>query len=371
MQTEMFALLEKLVLIQSGSQNKPGLDLMAETLCPLLKDLGLGAEILPMKSCGNMVRAWNQSSLENRGILLMGHMDTVFPKDSEFNWYKDQGEIVRGPGVMDMKGGLVTGVFALKALQQLGILDEIPVKVLFNSDEEIGSPNSRKLIEDQARECKAAFVLEGGGLDGQVAVGRKGKMGFELKLEGRAGHAGAAGQDKSSAVLEAAHKIIALEGLNRHPGLLVNAGVVSGGSVPNAVAREAVIKVDFRYDHPEDESSLKKMMAEIMADSNVPGVTARLETVSSRPAMPATSGIKSLYSLVAGVASRCSQKISPEFRGGVSDANFIAAMNIPVLDGMGPCGDMDHSHEEYIIRQSLPDRALLLASSLLGCSTDF
>ncbi|WP_198145911.1 M20/M25/M40 family metallo-hydrolase [Desulfonatronovibrio magnus] len=365
LQDEMFSLLEKLVLIQSGTGNKSGIDRMADLLEKILAGISLNTEILPMQGCGNMLSAWTDKALEAPHFLLVGHMDTVFPFDSPFNFYREDDVHAYGPGVMDMKGGLVVGIFALKALSDMGLLKDIPVKIFFNSDEEIGSPYSKAIIEKEAVDCKAAFVLEGGGLGSEVVVARKGKIGLKVVLSGQAGHAGAAGIDKPSALLEAAHKIIALENLNSPPDILINVGAAHGGMVPNAIAEKAELLIDIRYAKPQDEQQIIEAVDKICEQSVVHGVTGKYNIVSNRPPMKLNILNEALYVLVKKVAEKYSLPIGSETRGGVSDANFIAAMSIPVLDGLGPCGDLDHSDKEYIIKETMGQRTLLLAGSLL------
>ncbi len=364
LEKEMFRLLEKLVLIQSGTYNKPGVDLMAETLSRVLSDIPLTTQILPMQECGNMILARTGKAVEQKPVLLVGHMDTVFPEDTGFKCYREDQAKAYGPGVMDMKGGLVVGIYALKALSGLGLLKDMPVTVFFNSEEEIGSPFSRKFIEKEAIKSKAAFVLEGGGLESQVVVGRKGKIGFDLSVMGRAGHAGCAGPDKPSAILEAAHKIIALEGLNRPPDILVNAGLIKGGMGPNSIAEHACLGVDVRFTRPEDEEKIFDEIKKIAGRNNISGTSSEIRISSSRPPMITHARIENLYSLVLETSQKYGVPIGRETRGGVSDANFIAALGVPVLDGLGPCGDMDHSDREYIIRKTMIERTVLLAASL-------
>ena len=175
-------------------------------------------------------------------------MDTVFPEDTDFNWYKEDRANSYGPGVADMKGGLVAGIFALKALIARGLLENIPVTFIFNSDEESGSGSSREIIRQEARNSAFAFVLECGGLNGEIATGRKGNLSIKLTVKGRAGHAAFAGPDKGSAILELARKTIEFESLNEpEKGISVNVGIFEGGIGSNTVAENAVANVDFRF----------------------------------------------------------------------------------------------------------------------------
>ena len=365
LEKEMFGLLERLVLIQSGTHNKAGVDDMAEYIAWILSEIPLSTRILPMKECGNMVLAVNRQAENKNSILLMGHMDTVFPEQTAFKHYREDQFKAYGPGVLDMKGGLVTGIFALKVLSDLGFLDVIPVTVFFNSEEEIGSPYSRELITELALKSRAAFVLEGGGLDSQVVTGRKGKTGFDIFISGKAGHAGCAGPDKPSAVLEAAYKTIALEELNRPPHILINVGLIHGGIGPNSVAESARLGVDVRFTHKEDGKRLIDKIRKITEKNFVRGTASELRICSSRPPMDTDHRIEELYHVALETSRKYGLSLGRETRGGVSDANYIAAVNVPVLDGLGPCGDMDHSDREYIVKKTMVERTILLAGCLL------
>ena len=246
---QMFTLLEQMVLTQSGSRNKKGVDAMAALIAQTFQGSCVSVETILQEQCGNhLIVSSPCAGDEHRGILIVGHMDTVFPEDTPFNWYREDEKYAYGPGIVDMKGGLTAGIFALKGLGHMGLLHEIPIRFLFNSDEEIGSPGSAPLIEQLADRSLCAFVLECGGLDGGVVTGRKGRIGLQLEIEGQAGHAAFAGREKPSAVLELAHKTIALEALNNFDErVTLNVGQVAGGIGPNTVAPEAVARVDIRY----------------------------------------------------------------------------------------------------------------------------
>lgn len=369
---DMFALLRELVEIQSGSRNEPGLERMAERLAGELGVLPLDVRVEALPGHGTLVRATNADRVQAPAgtSLLIGHMDTVFPADTHFREYREDDEKAYGPGVYDMKGGLVVALFALRALEAAGWLGRVPVTILFNPDEEIGSPASGPLIRAEARRCARALVLEGGGLQGQVVTGRKGKLGYRLEISGRSGHAGNAAQGKASAVLELAHKIIALEALNAPPEVTVNVGRVEGGIGPNTVAEQAVALIDSRALSPEGLEKLRKRIEVLASECNTPGTSCRLTQTSMRPTMPQSEANRGLYALAAQEAAGLGQGISEDLRSGVSDANLAAAEFIPALDGLGPLGDLDHSDREYIIKDSLPQRSALLAMLLARCGLD-
>ncbi len=373
---EMFDLLEELVLIQSGSRNKKGVDRVGKRIAKEMEAFGFFCEFQEETEYGNnlIVRSWNpgrDNDLENnqdkQQILITGHMDTVFPEDTTFNFYKEDGARCFGPGVADMKGGLVVGIFALKALVHTGLLDKNPISFIFNSDEEIGSPSSRGLIQREAQKSRFAYVLEAGGLSGQLVTGRKGSMSLRLTVEGKAGHAAFAGRDKASAILELAHKTIALENLNDpEKGISANVGTIEGGIGPNTVADLAKAALDFRYINAGDDKILKTKIDAIVSGRTIPGTLSSLGIATSRPAMPQNHGNIALFQKIKTLARELGIEVSPELRQGVSDANIIAREGIPVIDGLGPIGAKDHSEDEYIEKSSLCERAVLFGN-ILAC----
>ncbi len=364
-QSDLFTLLEEMVLIQSGSYNKAGIDTVAALISRTCASLPVTIETIRQPDFGNHLILRTRTG--GRRLLIVGHMDTVFPEDTAFNWFKSDESNCYGPGVADMKGGLVAGIFGLKALSACGRLADLPLTFVFNADEEIGSPGSRNLIQAQARESLAAFVLECGGPTGEVATGRKGNLSLLLTVKGRAGHAAFAGPDKASAVLELAHKTIALEALNDvQVGLSVNVGSVTAGIGPNTVAESALAGVDCRFITPGQKENLEHRIRDIVSRNTLPGTRSAIEIVSGRPPMPRNEKNETLYGIVKRVGVTLGQTIGEEYRQGVSDANLIAAENVPVIDGLGPIGGNDHSDAEYMVKDSLAQRTLLLAHSLVA-----
>jgi glutamate carboxypeptidase len=210
-----------------------------------------------------------------------------------------------------------------------------------------------------------ALVLEGGGLNGEVVVGRKGNMSFMLEVQGRAGHAAFAGPNKASAIAELAHQCIAMEQLNDHQrGITVNVGKIGGGIGPNTVAENAWAAIDCRFLTLPDRKTLKKKLEGIAANPTVPGTRCRLALTSGRGPMEASRRNRDLFNKVNTVAQELAIPIKPEVRKGVSDANLIAHVAVPVLDGLGPIGDRDHSKDEYMLKASLHERCRLLAVSI-------
>ncbi|MCG8564926.1 MAG: M20 family metallopeptidase [Desulfobacterales bacterium] len=362
----LYILLKNLVEIQSGSRNKAGVDAVGHAIAREMESFGFECSRLSQTEVGDHIIA--RSMPHEPGaphLLITGHMDTVFPEDTHFRKYVETPEYCKGPGVADMKGGLVVGMFALKALKALDLMPELPITFFFNSDEEIGSPTSREAIAGEAESAVAGFVLEAGGLDGEVVSGRKGNLAVRLNVEGNAGHAAFAGPDKASAVLELAHKTLAIEALN-HPerGITANVGTFNGGIGRNVIAQHACADVDFRFLKPEDEAQVKSDLDRIVNENRVPGTCTTIHPLSGRPPMPQTLANHDLYRRTAAVAKELGIAVKEELRQGVSDANIIAGTGLPVVDGLGPCGAKDHSEDEYILKESLWERTLLFAALL-------
>ncbi len=366
---EMFGSLERLVTTQSHSFNKAGNDRMVEIIAAEFETSILNCETIFQENLGNHLVVRSPAvSKHPKQILLSGHTDTVFPEDTTFTWYRESDGLCRGPGVIDMKGGLVAGIYALKALEAVGLLRDLPITFIFNSDEEIGSRTSGSIIRSEARKSLFAFVLECGGLGGEIVTGRKGSMSIALETFGKAGHAATAVKDKASAILAMAKKIVAVEALNdQDRKISANVGKMEGGIGPNTVPDRAFARIDVRYERPEDRLELVEKLEKIAKTSHAPGTHAHWEYVSGRPPMPENPGNRRLFEIVKGVASDLNIQVKEEFRFGVSDANLVADENTPVLDGLGPVGAEDHSENEYMVKKSLPERTLLLAAAIDAC----
>ena len=372
-EADLFTLLRDLVGIQSNSHNKAGVDRVGDRISAALADTGFSRRRIAQTAVGDhLLFSTPAAERAEKSILVTGHMDTVFPEETRFRDCREEGGRIHGPGVIDMKGGLVVTIFAARALAAAGLLDEIPLILLFNSDEEIGSPTTIPLLADLAPGIGCGLVTECGGMNGEVVTGRRGKCGYRLRVRGRAGHAAFAGRDKASAILELAHKVIGLEGLNDNTrGLVVNVGKIAGGIGPNTVPEEATALVDTRFMSADDDRELAAAMEKLMARTTVPGTEATLEVTNRRPVMAATQENRPLFALFAETAADLGLVISEEFRSGVSDDNSLAGLGIPVLDGLGPIGEFDHSDREYMVKRSLPERTRLLAAALPRVTAGF
>jgi glutamate carboxypeptidase len=295
-------------------------------------------------------------------VLLIGHTDTVFSAGTVLERpFSIEGERAYGPGVCDMKSGLLAGFFALELLREAGGL---PGRVVFvcNSDEEIGSPFSKPVIQELSGDADVAFVLEPARAGGELVSARKGVTDLRIDISGRSAHAGVEPERGASAVLEAAHKIVALHSLNgRWPGATVNAGVVRGGSRPNVVAERCSIHVDIRAPEEESLDEVERAAILIAESSTVPGTTSVVRMGANHRPMERTEATMALVSLAQEVAGELGFEVGHLATGGASDANTTAAAGVPTLDGLGPVGGDAHSAAEWLDLGSVVPRIALLA----------
>ena len=362
---EMLSLLENVVRINSHTADKDGVDRVGGVFAGALEDMGFSVRAVRQTACGDHLVAENPAAAQQGGVLLCGHMDTVFPEEMGFSGFFRRDGKIMGPGVCDMKGGLVVGVYALKALQAAGDLDDRPAVFILNSDEETGSLTSRDLITAEAGKRDFSFVLEAAEPGGEVIVGRKGRKVFRLRALGRACHAGYADRDKASAILELARKISALERLNDPAaGVSVNVGRVSGGIGPNTVPGRAEAEAEYRFIDQKTGDAVWGKIVELAGVSETPGVALDLAVTAGRPPMPTTDGVERLYGIVSEIGADLGLAVGRAYRGGGSDANTVSRAGVPVLDGMGPIGGALHTRDEYIFEKSLTERAVLCALSM-------
>ncbi len=296
-------------------------------------------------------------------LLMIGHTDTVFdPGTVAERPFRIEGERALGPGVSDMKGGLLTGFFAVEVLQAVGFDGFGRITYVCNPDEEIGSPWSHDVIEAEAANADVAFVLEGARENGDIVSSRKGVSDFRIEIEGRAAHAGVEPERGRSAILEGAFKTVALQALNGlWPGVTVNVGVVEGGTRPNVVPERCVLEVDVRSPEESTFEEAQEAVRAIADEHTVPDV--KVTTTSSgwhRP-MEKREGGARLADLAISIAAELGFELKDAATGGASDANTTSAAGVPTLDGLGPIGGDDHGPHEWLELPSVVPRISLLA----------
>jgi len=366
--------------VNSGSRNLGGLERMADLLAdafaslPGLLRLENPAPVEAVDASGRTLKVQHGRHLHltvrptaRVQLLFTGHMDTVFGTDHAFQetrWLEDG--VLNGPGVADMKGGIAVMLAALKAVEASSAADRVGYEVVINSDEEVGSPASAALLAQAARGKRAALTYEPAALpDGTLAGARPGSGNFTMVVRGRSAHAGRNPEDGRNALLAAADLALRLERLKRD-GLSVNPSRIEGGSPSNVVPELAILRVNLRPRTPQDEAAAKREIDELVATVAAEhDVSIEAHGGFGRPPKPLTSEAEALFELVKRAGADLGQSIAWQSTGGVCDGNNIAACGVPVVDTMGVRGGKIHSAEEFLIADSLKERASLSALTIL------
>jgi len=366
--------LERLVNLDCGSYTRDGVNQVASWTATFLARLG--GEVTrhpdPDGVLGDTVEAVFRGEPGGPRALLIGHLDTVFPEGTAAERpFTLRDGVARGPGVTDMKSGLLTLLYGLEAALAAGPLPFERLTVIANPDEEIGSPSSTPHIERVARESQVAFSLECARANGDIVSSRKGTGDYVITVHGRAAHAGVEPEKGRSAILAAAHLVIGLHGLNgRWPGVTCNVGVVEGGIRPNVVAERTVLQVDLRAVDRAAMEAADAAIRDLAAAPAVPDVTIEVELRHRHWPMERLPRSGRLVELAQGLAAGLGFAVRDATTGGASDANTTAGLGVPSLDGLGPIGGMDHSPEEWLDATSIVPRTALFAALLLATGRD-
>lgn len=370
-QQAMIDLLREMVDIDSGSYNKLGIDAVGAAVERFFATQGIPVERVVQSKHGDCLRAsvpWDGPSGNAGGnIVLMGHRDTVFPDgEAARRPFTITDGIAYGPGVADMKAGLVMNAFILAAFHKFGG-SPAPLVGLFTGDEEIGSPEGRPVIEAEARRARVVFNSEPGRVSGNVVTGRKGGVFSAFRVTGKAAHSGGNFSDGISAIEELARKIQALHALtDLERGITVNVGLVSGGQSVNTVAPWAEGQIDLRYVTPDDRAEVMAKITAIIERSHVPGTRAELTIRGEFLPLNQTPMAKRLFELYVDAAAASGFRTDGEFTGGCADSGFTAAMGAPTICAVGPVGGKAHSPDEFLRIDSLVPRAQACARAILG-----
>lgn len=356
----------RLVLLESPSRDTDGIRSVAMHISLALGETGASVSIVEEHSNGpNVVARFGTGA---RPVLLVGHLDTVWARGTlETMPWRVDGERAFGPGVLDMKAGLVIVLEALRGLARHSLTT--PITVMFNCDEEIGSESTRPLLAELACGARAALVFEPAIVGGAAKTSRSGMSAYRIHIRGRAAHAGVDPEKGVSAILAAAHVVVALHNLNDlKAGLSVNAGVIEGGTRPNVVAAEARIDVDVRFRTTDQAQRVHEEIAGLAGLRN--GAEVEVSGGIDRPPFEPTAESLALHARAAAAAQASGFEMDCGHVGGVSDGNFTAALGIPTLDGLGPDGAGAHANHEHIVIADLPRRAAMLARLLVELGSD-
>ena len=356
--------LRELVEIESPSEDKAAVDRAGALVEDWVEEMGGRVRRHRQKKFGDVLELRFGPAKSKRGrVLLLGHTDTVWPMGTlaKMPWREAEGKIF-GPGVVDMKAGVVMALEALAALDALGLAR--PVTLLLNSDEEVGSTVSRPITEKIAQECSAVLVLEPAqGLAYKTA--RKGIGNYCLKVQGVAAHSGVDFERGHSAVLEMARLVQTVAGFtDLNKGLTVNAGVISGGTRSNVIAAVCTAEVDVRIAKSSDAARVERLFRSLKVTDK--GCKLTVTGGINRPPMERKPGTVALFRLARKLADEMGFVLDEASTGGGSDGNFTAALGVPTLDGMGAVGAGAHAAHEHVVKAHLVERTALLAGMIAG-----
>ncbi len=370
----MLKTLRALVEHETPTDDKAAIDRAQKFLQSEFESLGSNVEVLTQAAAGNHLRVTfpSQGGGASSQLTLLTHVDTVYPHGTlatmPFSVKPSRSgrlQLAYGPGTFDMKGGIVIGLYALKALRELGLAPKRNVVFLVTSDEETGSRTSRALLEDEARRSDTVLVLEPGvGPTGALKTWRKGVGEFIVSVKGRASHAGADPERGRSANVELAHQVLQMHALNDlERGTSVNVGIVQGGTRRNVVAADAHAEIDVRVMTQAEWTRIEQAMCRLKPVTADTTLDVRGEL--NRPPMERTPQIVQRFKLAKQIAAQIKYELNETGTGGGSDGNFTAALGIPTIDGLGAVGNGAHSNNEFIVVDMLPKRAAVVAALLM------
>jgi glutamate carboxypeptidase len=362
-QPEMMSLLQRMVEIESPSDNKAAVDQMGAFLAHEFERLGGKVTFFPQKEAGNHLKA-EFAGDAGRPVLLLGHFDTVWSMGTLANMpFRIDGGRAFGPGIYDMKAGIAMMIFALRALQGAGSQHR-PVTILLDTDEEVGSTTGRAVVEATAKSCEAVLVLEPSqGTKGHLKTSRKGVGDITIRVRGRASHSGVDFEKGRSAIVELARQLLEIvKFTDLERGITVNPGIVQGGTRSNVIAAEAWAEVDLRIARAADAAMLEQKFAALKPFD--PDCTIEISGGMNRPPMERTAGTVRLFEIAREIAGSIGLALEESSTGGGSDGNFTSALGLPTLDGLGALGEGAHAVNESIVIEQLPIRTAVLAGLL-------
>ncbi|CRM76806.1 Carboxypeptidase G2 precursor [Pseudomonas sp. 37 R 15] len=360
-------LLERLVNIDSGSGYEPGLTQVRDIAVDELKQLGFSIQLVPDKAANSSHVVATLKGTGKAKILLMAHMDTVFKEGSaaERPFHIKDGRAY-GPGVMDDKGGIVAGIYALKVLKNQGFKDYAQITFLLDASEETGSDAASELIRTTAKGHDVTLNLEPGRPADGLVVWRKGSATAVVEVKGKAAHAGVAPELGRNAAMEVAHQILQLGKLgDEEKKTTINFTVLKAGDRTNVIPDQATAKADVRAALPEEFDRIEKDLARISADKLIPETEVKTSLQRGLPPMPQTAESDKLVAIAQGIYGELGKTLTIEGSGGAADASLSAGVGTPTLDGFGIVGGNIHTPEEYAEVESVAPRVYLLSRMIM------
>jgi glutamate carboxypeptidase len=358
---EIISRIEAYVRLESPSDQFAAINRLANAVAADFGAAGCQVKQLENPNGANhlLVVAAPQANCKAK-VLLIGHIDTVWPLQTiDHLPFRIEGDRAYGPGIFDMKAGIVIALFALRALRECQIKTHQEIRILLTTDEEIGSPDGRRHVEALASDCEAALVLEPALPNGALKSSRKGVGRFEIAVQGRAAHAGVEPEKGANAIVEAAHQVLAVEQLaNKTLGTTITACQIEAGSAPNVVPAHAKVIIDARAWTAAEADRVKAAFFSLRPIN--PEIQLHVSGGWNRPPMEQSPESTALLRRVQSVGSRIGFALEAGATGGGSDGNFTAALGVPTLDGLGAEGDGAHANHEHIIIASIIKKAVLL-----------
>lgn len=353
---EIFNDLLSLVRCEASTADIEELKVVRNRLSEIIEDrLQIKPEEIQVDSTRNVL--YTPFEEKENPVLLIGHYDTVHPIHKVPIVYDKN--VFKGPGVLDMKAGVIQAIWACKAIRDLKLSHQSAIHLLFNGDEEYGSQDSKEIIIQKAKKAKAAFVLEPAVENGNLKTGRKGGMACDITICGKASHAGNHPEEGIHAIHEMAYYILELQALNENEyGTTINVGKVNGGTAINVIPDQAHISVDIRYKTLKEKQRIKKAIENIPL--KLKGTTKNIEFSEGSNPMEQTKQNLELFELAKQCAKELNMEIDRQFVGGASDGNRISFLGLPILDGLGAIGQGIHATNEQIDLEKYYERICLL-----------
>jgi len=380
---EFIELTKTLVNMDSFTYDGEDVNAVGECVTSWLAARGFSVQKLPrtfadtdepwMKGVGNVFMARSHPAEAGAGVVFLGHLDTVFPRGTvKERPFSIQGDRAMGPGVDDMKGGVVMNMMAAAALKELGLLD-FPVTLVFSCDEEMGAPTSTRTYAPLLKGAVAALVTEPGTPGGGVTTQRKGSGHVHMCVTGKMGHSSRDYKTGASAILDLAHKIVDLDKLvDFDKEILVNTGLVAGGISPGTIAPDADARIHLSYVHMDEGERLMEGVRAVAATTYVPGTTTILEGGLRLPPLEPTQKGGELFAMAERAAASIGMKLNPIFAKGASEAGFTSTrLGIPSLCGLGPEGTLLHSDKEYLLLPTVLPRCKMLTLTAIQAAKAF
>ncbi|WP_281545693.1 M20 family metallopeptidase [Grimontia sp. SpTr1] len=354
--------LRPLINLDCGTLTVEGIEKVADIMAEKYEEMG-GWHIkrVDCGKAGSGLEIRNKPENDVIDLMLIGHMDTVFPVGTAAARPMSVDEQrAYGPGVSDMKSGLLNVVYALRSLDK-AVLDKMSICVCMNPDEEIGSLHSETWLKSVAKDARTVLVAEAARADGSLVKARKGMARYKITFKGKAAHAGNEPQNGRSAISEMAHWILAINAMtNFESGTTLNVGVVNGGAGANIVPEHAEAIVDVRFWDNDEYADVDKKISALTESPFIEGVLVELDRQAYKPSMVPSEKTESLMAMVEETGRELGMEITWQAVGGGSDANLTAVLGVPTLDGLGPIGAGFHSDEEYLVLNSIEPRIELL-----------